>query len=117
MCSSWACEVYAGVLQVAHLHEAALAEDATVFDYDGVYDSIQAQRVQPRQAEKLARKSRYIETLMDKAVERKKEEDIVYERKCGDHLHPTLFHMFWKKLGGNVAPGVEPAITVWECPT
>jgi Coiled-coil domain-containing protein 55 (DUF2040) len=68
-------------VQVAQLHEQALAEDASVFDYDGVYDSIQQQRVQPRQAEKLARQSRYIEGLMQKAVERKKEEDIVYERK------------------------------------
>ncbi len=28
--------------QVAELHAAALAEDASVFDYDGVYDSMQA---------------------------------------------------------------------------
>lgn len=65
------------------MQQQALAEDATVFDYDGVYDSIQAERVQPKQAEKLARKSRYIEGLMRKAEERKKEEDIVYERRCG----------------------------------
>ena len=28
-------------MQVADLHAAALAQDASVFDYDGVYDSIQ----------------------------------------------------------------------------
>ena len=63
------------------MHAAALAEDASVFDYDGVYDSMQEQKVQPRQAEKLARKSQYIEGLLDKAKERQREQDIVYERK------------------------------------
>ena len=53
-----------------------------MFDYDGVYDSIQEQRVQPRQQEKLARKSRYIEGLLDKAKERQREQDIIYERTC-----------------------------------
>ena len=53
-----------------------------MFDYDGVYDDIQAQRVQPKKEEKLARKSRYIEGLLDKAKEREREQDIVYERKC-----------------------------------
>eukprot|EP00884_Botryococcus_braunii_P012394 jgi/Botrbrau1/21155/Bobra.0061s0049.1 len=78
--------------KIAQMHERALAEDASVFDYDGVYDSIQEQRVQPKQAEKLARKSRYIEGLLQKAEERKKEEDIVYERRLAkeraaeDHL-------------------------------
>lgn len=32
-------------LQVADLHAAALAEDASVFDYDGHYDSIQEVRL------------------------------------------------------------------------
>lgn len=34
----------------------ALEEDPTVFDYDGVYDSMQEGRAQPRQQEKLERK-------------------------------------------------------------
>lgn len=34
----------------------ALEEDPTVFDYDGVYDSMQEGRAQPRQQEKLQRK-------------------------------------------------------------
>ncbi|KAK9903590.1 hypothetical protein WJX75_009420 [Coccomyxa subellipsoidea] len=66
--------------KVTQLHAAALAEDASVFDYDGVYDSIQEARVQPKQQEKLARKSRYIGGLLDKAEERKREQDIIYER-------------------------------------
>lgn len=83
-----------GRVQVAQLQQQALAEDATVFDYDGVYDSIQAQRVQPKQAEKMARKSRYIEGLMRKAVERKKEEDIVYERRCASDAKFPHFFLF-----------------------
>jgi coiled-coil domain-containing protein 55 len=70
------------VLQVQQLHAAALAEDPSVFDYDGVYDSMQQAKAQPRQQEKLQRKSRYIEALKEKAVERQKEQDIVYERRC-----------------------------------
>jgi coiled-coil domain-containing protein 55 len=69
-------------VQVADLHAAALAQDASVFDYDGVYESIQEQRVKPKQQEKLARKSRYIEGLLDKAKERQREQDIIYERTC-----------------------------------
>ena len=67
--------------QVAAQQAAALAEDPSVFDYDSVYDSIQEERVQPLQAEKLQRKSRYIEGLLDKAKEREREQDIVYERR------------------------------------
>ncbi|BDA49960.1 Nuclear speckle splicing regulatory protein 1 [Coccomyxa sp. Obi] len=66
--------------KVTQMHAAALAEDASVFDYDGVYESIQEARVQPRQQEKLARKSRYIEGLLEKAKEREREQDIIYER-------------------------------------
>ncbi len=77
-------------------YEAALAQDASVFDYDGVYDSMQQQKVQPRQQEKLERKSRYIAQLKDQAEERKKESDIAYERKTlkvrhGMQSHGELF--------------------------
>ena len=51
-------------MQVAELHAAALAEDASVFDYDSHYDTIQAERDQPKQAEKLQRQSRYITGLL-----------------------------------------------------
>ncbi|KAK9815608.1 hypothetical protein WJX72_006688 [[Myrmecia] bisecta] len=79
--------------KVEAMHAAALQEDASVFDYDGVYDTIQETREQPKQAEKLARKSRYIESLLDKAKEREREQDIVYERRLAkerqleDHLY------------------------------
>ena len=69
-------------LQVAELHKAALEEDASIFDYDSHFDTIQQQRTAPKQQEKLVRKSRYIEGLLDKAKEREREQDIVYERRC-----------------------------------
>lgn len=78
--------------KVAAQQAAALADDPTVFDYDGVYDDLQQQRTQPKQSEKLERKSRYIEGLLDKAKERQREQDIVYERRLAkerqaeDHL-------------------------------
>ena len=69
------------VFQVAQLHAAALAEDASVFAYDEVYDSLKESEKPKRQAQK-ERKSRYIEGLLDKAKERNREQDIIYERQC-----------------------------------
>lgn len=66
--------------QVAQLHAAALAEDASVFAYDEVYDSLKESE-KPKAAEKKERRSRYVEGLLDKAKERNKEQDIVYERQ------------------------------------
>ena len=50
--------------QVAEIQAAALAEDASVFDYDAHYDAIQESRDQPKRQEKLQRHSRYIESLL-----------------------------------------------------
>jgi coiled-coil domain-containing protein 55 len=66
---------------VAQLHAAALAEDASVFAYDEVYDSLKESEKPKREAQK-ERKSRYIEGLLDKAKERNREQDIIYERQC-----------------------------------
>lgn len=68
--------------KVSAIYEAALAEDSSVFDYDGVYDSIQEKKIQPRQQEKMERKSRYIAQLKEQAEERKRENDIAFERKA-----------------------------------
>ncbi len=38
------------------MQAAALAEDPSAFDYDGVYDAMQESKEQPRQQEKLQRK-------------------------------------------------------------
>lgn len=62
-------------------YEEALTQDASVFDYDGVYDSLQQARVQPRQQEKVERQSRYIAQLKDQAEQRKREADVSYERR------------------------------------
>lgn len=78
--------------KVADMHAAALAEDASIFDYDSHYDAIQASRDQPKQTEKLQRQSRYIAGLLEKAEERKREQDVLYERQLAkeraaeDHL-------------------------------
>ena len=38
------------------MHAAALAEDASAFDYDGVYEEMQAARAAPAKAAKAERK-------------------------------------------------------------
>ena len=69
------------MLQVANLHAKALEEDPTIFDYDSHFDTMQEQKVRPAMQEKIERKSRYIEALKDKAVQREREQNVVYERK------------------------------------
>jgi len=75
------------------MHAAALAEDASVFDYDSHFDSIQEARAEPKQKEKMARESRYIASLLETAEERKREQDVQYERQLAkeraaeDHLY------------------------------
>ena len=75
---------------------AALAEDANAFEYDAVYDEIEAGRgkvARDVREERVERKSRYIEDLIKKAEARKKENDASYERRLlkerlkEDHLY------------------------------
>eukprot|EP01051_Picozoa_sp_SAG22_P010320 SAG22_NODE_921_length_6492_cov_5.072423_3_plen_327_part_00 len=64
-------------------HQAALDEDATVFDYDGVYDAMQEKRQQSAASRKkveLDRKPKYIEKIMKMADFKKREEERVKER-------------------------------------
>eukprot|EP00959_Pyramimonas_sp_CCMP1952_P042519 888906-Pyramimonas_sp.AAC.1 len=73
-------------LRVTHVkaqHDAALAEDPTAFDYDGVYDDIKESQKEPKQAEKLERKSRYISGLLSKAKEREREQNV--RARCTSH--------------------------------
>jgi coiled-coil domain-containing protein 55 len=78
--------------QVAEMHAAALAEDSSIFEYDAHHDSIQEARAEPKRQEKMARQSRYIGGLLEKAEERKREQDVLYERQLAkeraaeDHL-------------------------------
>ncbi|RWR92036.1 nuclear speckle splicing regulatory protein 1 isoform X1 [Cinnamomum micranthum f. kanehirae] len=73
-------------------HKKALAEDPSVFDYDGVYDEMKEETVRPREQDRQERKSKYIEALMNKAKVREREHEIIYERKLAkerskdDHL-------------------------------
>ncbi len=72
---------HAPVVQVANMHAKALEEDPSIFDYDSHFDAMQEQKVRPAMQEKIERKSRYIEALKDKAVQREREQNVVYERR------------------------------------
>lgn len=67
---------------VQQLHAAALAEDPTAFDYDGVFDAMQQQRaVHANAARARDNKPRYIGSIIEAAKLRTIENDRVYERK------------------------------------
>lgn len=68
-------------MQVAKLQAAALSEDPSIFEYDSHFDAQQQKREASKPAAAQARKSRYIETLLDKNKERQREQDIIYEKK------------------------------------
>jgi hypothetical protein len=62
------------------MYAAALAEDPNAFEYDALYDSMQEQKVVPKQQERLARRPKYIASLLEQAEVRKKEQGITFER-------------------------------------
>ncbi|KAF6155209.1 hypothetical protein GIB67_019735 [Kingdonia uniflora] len=70
----------------------ALEEDPTVFDYDGAYDKMKDAVIRAVLDDCRERKSKYIGPLKQKAKEREREHDIIYERKIlkerskDDHL-------------------------------
>lgn len=67
---------------VQQLHAAALTEDPTAFDYDGVFDAMQQQRADVSNAAKARdNKPRYIGSIIEAAKLRTIENDRVYERK------------------------------------
>ncbi|GMH41386.1 hypothetical protein BSKO_09296 [Bryopsis sp. KO-2023] len=78
--------------KVAAEHAAALAEDPSVYDYDGVYNEMHAAREEPKKVEKIVKKPKYIAALLETAARRNKEQDVVYDRrmikdrKKEDHL-------------------------------
>ena len=67
--------------KVLEMQAAALREDASIFDYDAHYESIQESRAAPRRDEKIERKSKYIASLLHTAEERKREQDVLYEKR------------------------------------
>ncbi|KAJ8492106.1 hypothetical protein OPV22_013827 [Ensete ventricosum] len=78
--------------KIEEQHKKAMEEDPSVFDYDGVYDEMKGQIARPKVQDRTERKSKYIERLMEKAKQREREHEIVYERKLlkerskDDHL-------------------------------
>lgn len=78
--SSNSSDVLLRCLQVQDMYAAALAEDPNAFEYDALYESMQEQKAAPKQQERLARRPKYIASLLEQAEVRKKEQGITYER-------------------------------------
>lgn len=78
---------------VEEQHKKALEEDPSAFDYDGVYDQMKQEVARPIASDRQERKPQYIAKLMEKAKQREREHEIVYERKLAkersqeDHLY------------------------------
>ncbi|KAL6078161.1 Ubiquitin carboxyl-terminal hydrolase 42-like [Balamuthia mandrillaris] len=73
-----------------------LEEDPSVYDYDGVYDSLRDNRAQKERSaaiERKARKPKYMQNLLAAADKRKKEQEILFDKKLikerekEDHLY------------------------------
>ena len=65
-------------------HAEALQQDASVFEYDAHVDAIQDARrkkVEATEEEKVARKSKYIAGLLETAEHRKKEQEVLFEKR------------------------------------
>jgi coiled-coil domain-containing protein 55 len=69
------------------MYASALAEDPNAFEYDSLYESMQEQKVAPKQQERLARRPKYIASLLEQAEVRKKEQGITYERMLVSTSH------------------------------
>ncbi|KAF9963483.1 hypothetical protein BGZ65_003037, partial [Modicella reniformis] len=69
---------------VIEQQNAALAQDATVFDYDGVYDQLKAvdrARELARKQDSLERKPKYVTALKEAAETRKRDRQIAEEKR------------------------------------
>ena len=66
-------------------HQAAISQDASIFDYDGAYDAMQEQRKQARELtmgkSSQQKSAKYIGTIMEAHKERQIENDKIFERK------------------------------------
>ena len=66
-------------------HQAAISQDASVFDYDGAYDAMQEQRKEARELTTgksgQQKSAKYISTIMEAHKERQIENDKIFERK------------------------------------
>lgn len=81
------------VREVEQQYQKALEEDPTAFDYDGVYEEMKGNQVRSIHEDRAKREPKYIGKLLQKAKERSREQDIVYERQLAkerekeDHLY------------------------------
>eukprot|EP00282_Hemiselmis_andersenii_P026325 CAMPEP_0172002190 /NCGR_PEP_ID=MMETSP1041-20130122/3276_1 /TAXON_ID=464988 /ORGANISM="Hemiselmis andersenii, Strain CCMP439" /LENGTH=241 /DNA_ID=CAMNT_0012655891 /DNA_START=43 /DNA_END=765 /DNA_ORIENTATION=+ len=68
----------------------ALAQDATIFDYDGALDGIHKEREEMEVNKKAAQKERgevrYVHQLLEKTKERKKEDEKLFEKRMVKEL-------------------------------
>ena len=94
---------------VQELHQKTLAEDASAFAYDEVYEDMKGKQKAPvGEAGRAApQQSKYIGTLKAKAIERQLEQDVVFVRRQARlpttpslHLQDVaiLFQYCYKKL-------------------
>ncbi|WVZ85742.1 hypothetical protein U9M48_032631 [Paspalum notatum var. saurae] len=67
--------------KVEEQQKKAMEEDPSVFAYDEVYDDMKEKEARPKIQDKVVRESKYIAQLKEKADQRKREQDIIYERK------------------------------------
>ncbi|CAN6241680.1 unnamed protein product [Urochloa humidicola] len=67
--------------KVEEQQKKAIEEDPSVYAYDEVYDDMKEKEARPKMQDKVVRQSKYIAQLKEKAEQRKREHDIVYERK------------------------------------
>uniref|UniRef100_A0A0A8Y937 Pco097918 n=1 Tax=Arundo donax TaxID=35708 RepID=A0A0A8Y937_ARUDO len=67
--------------KVEEQQKKAMEEDPSVFAYDEVYDEMKEKAARPKMQDKVVRESKYIAQLKEKAEQRKREQDIIYERK------------------------------------
>lgn len=67
--------------EIEEQQRKALAEDPNVFDYDGCYDEMKQKSVRRKVQDRADTQPKYIHKLIHKADERKREHDIIYERK------------------------------------
>ncbi|CAH2060924.1 unnamed protein product, partial [Thlaspi arvense] len=67
--------------EIEEQHKKALKEDPSAFAYDDVYDDMKQKAVLPRAQDREERKPKYIQQLMKKADQRRREQEIIYERK------------------------------------
>lgn len=67
--------------KVEEQQKKAMEEDPSVYAYDELYDEMKEKEARPKMQDKVVRESKYIAQLKEKAELRKREQDIIYERK------------------------------------